>query len=82
MMSLPILFLPGSNCTVMETNVPLAIFSTAHVHCVGQSGPGDLWSFQESVIAVAINAHSLLLCMIIALGNQILLLIFFAVCQL
>jgi len=55
MMSLPILFLPASNCTVMETNVPLAIFSTAHVHCVGQSGPGDLWSFQESVIAVAKN---------------------------
>lgn len=60
----------------------LLLCFTAHVHCMGQSGPGDLWSFQESVIAVAINVCSLLLCMIIAPGNQILFLVFFAVCQL
>lgn len=47
----------------------LPVCFTAHVCCVGHHGPGDLWSFQEGVIAVAINTCSLLLCMIIVAGN-------------
>jgi len=39
------------------------------MHCVGHHGPGDLWSFQEGVAVVAINACSLLLYKIIAPGN-------------
>lgn len=69
MMSLLKTLLPASNCTPMETNVPVASLSHSWHGCVEYYGLRDLWSLQEGVIAVAINAYSLLQCMKIAPGN-------------